>query len=499
MRLSLLSPLLLFSLAAFAQESSSVPKPDTLADAPAMPVSAETKTIVQRIIGDTIVGGQAYEYDRQLADEIGPRLTGSPNYLKAVKWGEAKFKELGLTNVHTESFKSDTWDPEAGATGRITSPVDHTLHLWSYGWSPSTPKKGISGEVVYLPSVTADALKKMGSQITGKIVFFNRDSLPKPFSLKQFIDAGAALEALHPAAMLTTGGKDGTESMGGMTFDGTLSGYPIAQIGAEDALLLKRLVDKGSVRVEFEFTNRTKKSVDVPEVIGEIRGSEKPDEVVIVGGHLDSWNPGTGAQDNGTGAATTVDAARELMSLGKAPKRTVRFILFGGEEQGLLGSTAYAKAHAAEMSRIDAVLVTDTGGETAKGWYLMGRSDEKTALANIKPLLSGLGSDDTSEDNEFIFETDHAGFDVQGVPSLVLWTDVTKYFTLHHKASDTFDAVNKATLLQGAATVIATTYAIADSAAPFAPHLTPAQVESTLKDAKQWDDYKALKGAGMLP
>lgn len=465
-----------------------------------MPVSMETKAVMTKIIGDTVVGGQAYEYDRQLADEIGPRLTGSPNYLKAVTWGQAKFKELGLTNVHTENFKSDTWEPEAGATGRVLSPVEHTLHVWSYGWSPSTPKKGVSGDLVYIPSLTVDGLKKMGD-LSGKIVFYTRASMPQPFTLKNFLDAAAQLNTMHPAALVAAGGKDGTESMGGMSFDGTLSPFPVAQMGLEDTLLLKRELDakKGPVRLEFEFTNRTKKAVEVPEVIAEIKGTEKPDEVVIIGGHLDSWNPGTGASDNGTGAATVVDAAREMMSLGHAPKRTVRFILFGGEEQGLLGSTAYAKAHAAEMGKIDAVLISDTGGETAKGWYLMGRSDEKSALKDVAPVLSGLGSDGTSDDVEFLFETDHAGFDIQGVPSLVLWTDTTKYFTLHHKASDTFDNVNKATLLQGAATVIATAYAIADSSAPFAPHLSQTQVEDMLKGAKQWEDYQALKGAGMVP
>jgi hypothetical protein len=103
---------------------------------------------MQKIVGDTLVNGQAYEYDRQLADEIGPRLTGSANYLKAVTWGEQKFKELGLSNVHTETFKIDTWEPKPGATGHVLSPVNHTLHLWSYGWSPSTPANGVEAELV---------------------------------------------------------------------------------------------------------------------------------------------------------------------------------------------------------------------------------------------------------------------------------------------------------------------------------------------------------------
>ena len=177
----------------------------------------------------------------------------------------------------------------------------------------------------------------------------------------------------------------------------------------------------------------------------------------------------------------------------------MRFILFGGEEEGLIGSTAYAKKHAAEMSSIDAVLISDTGAQPSKGWYLMGREDEKEAMAPIEPLLSGLGAANTSPDTEFLFETDHAGFDVQGVPTLVLWNGVDKYFRLHHQASDSFDSVVKADLNQGVAVTAATAYAIADSAQSFAPHLTAAEVQAMLKKANELDNYNALKSMDWVP
>ena len=231
--------------------------------------------------------------------------------------------------------------------------------------------------------------------------------------------------------------------MGYLVPGGALQDFPIAQIGAEDSLLLKRLLDRGPVRISLQFTNHCSKGVEVPEVVGEIRGSEAADEVVILGAHLDSWNPGTGAQDNGTGVATVIDAAREMQSLAHAPRRTVRFILFGGEEQGKVGSVAYAKQHRWESDKIDAVLITDTGAELAKGWLLMGRTDEQEALAQIEPLLSGWAREARQPKRGSFFETDHIGFDVLGVPTLVLWTDMTKYMALHHKASDTFDWVIK--------------------------------------------------------
>ena len=234
-------------------------------------------------------------------------------------------------------------------------------------------------------------------------------------------------------------------------------------------------------------------------MVDEIRGSEAPDDVVILGAHLDSWNPGTGAQDNGTGVATVIDAAREIQSLGHAPRRTVRFILFGGEGEGKVGSVAYAKQHRADMNKIDAMLITDTGAELSKGWLVMGRTDEQEALAQVELFLSGLGSGGSSTETRELLETDHIGFDVLGVPTLVLWTDMLQYMTLHHKASDTFDSVDKASLLQGDATVIATTYAIADAVTAFAPHLDAKAVKEMMKPTGRFEDFEYYKEHDPLP
>jgi carboxypeptidase Q len=220
---------------------------------------------------------------------------------------------------------------------------------------------------------------------------------------------------------------------------------------------------------------------------------------VIVGAHLDSWQAGTGAQDNGTGVAMVLEAARAMMAVRRPPRRTVRFVLFGGEEQGLLGSVAYVREHKAELEKVDVVLVADSGSEAAKGWCLMGREDEKASVAALKPLLSGLGADETTSNTDFIFQTDHAPFDVQGVPSLVLWTGMDKYDLLHHKASDTFESVVQKDLTQDAAVVAITAYALADSQQPFAPHLSPAQVQEVFKSAGHLEEYDYLRTNGILP
>jgi hypothetical protein len=465
-----------------------------------VPVSPETRNAVRQLVGDIMVNGKAYDYDRQLADNIGPRLTGSDNYVHAVTWAAEQFKSLGLSNVHTEPFTIPaTWEPELAATGRIVEPRVQALHIYSLGWSPSTPDQGVRGSVAYLKQLTPGGVDAEKDKLEGKVILVDHESLGPEPQFSTILQALDRLRPLHPLALLLVGGERGTESTTALTFDGSISPYPMAQVGLEDVLLMKRLLEKGPLTVEFSYRNRIRKNVEVNNVIAEIPGGEKPNEVVIVAGHLDSWHPATGAQDNGTGASTVIEVARAVRALGRPPRRTMRFILFGGEEQGILGSTAYVRNHKKEMSSIDAVLISDTGAQPAKGWYVMGRNDEQKALADIEPLLTGLGSDQTTTSVEFLFQTDHISFDLLGVPTLVLWNDTDKYFKLHHKASDSFDAVVQADLNQGVATTAVTAYAIADSAQSFAPHDTPEQVIQMLKDVNQYENYEFFKNAGIFP
>ncbi len=552
-----LPALLLFALAAppAPTEARKPPPPPTPPAAPtvAPTVSPDTRAAIRTLIGDILLNGQAYEYDRQLADTIGPRLTGSPIYMRAAGWAEQHLRDLGLSNVHTELWTIPaTWEPES-ASGRILTPVDHALHLYSIGWSPSTPAAGVRGPVLYLPALTAGALDALASSIKGSVALVDDKTFGDKPSLEQLFSGLDRLRALHPAAILYPGGANGTETLTSLNFSGAIDPIPEAEIGAEDVALLKRLLDSASehdqarpdhepaqssarpnhpqeqssarplhksepgqeheqdqaahaapgqpVTVQLTLTNRIRTDVPVPNVVAEIPGSDPAlkDSIVLIGAHLDSWNPGTGAQDNGTGVATVLEAARAIKALPHPPRRTLRFVLFGGEEEGLLGSTAYARAHRPDLARIDAVLISDTGAQPARGWYLMGREDEKAALKNVSPLLAGLGADSTNDSTEFVFETDHAAFDVLGVPTLVLWTDTDLYFKLHHKASDTFDSVSERDLNQGAAVTTTTAYALADSPQPFAPHLSPAEVQTFLKKSGNLDEYLYLKQVNALP
>lgn len=460
-------------------------------------VDSQLNQQLVRLGGQMMLAGKAYEYDEHLADEIGPRLTGTANYEKAVAWAEDQFKQLGLKHVHSESWTIPaTWEPEGPVTAEMIAPHEQALHLVSEGWSPSTPEGGVRGAVYYLDDLSVDSVKANAAKIKDHIVLVDGESLRKhpdqPFG--RIFDAIELLAGEGAKALvLGIGAVNNAPSMVGVTdFTGTEASIVTANLGMEDTLLLKRLLDKGPVEIAFSFKNRIRKNVTVNNVVAEIPGREDNGEYVIVGGHLDSWNPGTGAQDNGTGAATVLAVAQAVEAIGLKPRRTMRFLLFGGEEEGLIGSLRYAHAHAADAAKCVGDFVSDSGDEAPKGWYTFGRKDEAEAVSALKPLLAELDAAGTSDSGRFTFSTDEGPFLVQGVPSFVLWTPMEKYMQLHHKPSDTFDKVDRRDLNLGAAVVGVTAYAFADSPTTL-KHATAAEVEEELKQIKSLDEYNDMK------
>jgi carboxypeptidase Q len=455
-----------------------------------------------RLGGQMMVAGQAYEYDRHLADEIGPRLTGSANYVKAVEWAESEFRRMELKNVHGEAWEMPaTWEPEKTPTARMISPHEQSLYLQSEGWSPSTPPGGVRGHVFYLDDISVDSVKVNADRIKDNIVLIDlkSNSHHREDGYGKFFDAVNLLSSEGARALvLGYGGPNNSANMSGNNnFIGSLDNIVTATLGQEDTLLLKRLLKKGPVEIEFSFTNRIREHVNVDNVIAEIPGHENNGEYVLIGGHLDSWQPGTGAQDDGTGAASVLAIAEAIEASGLTPRRTIRFLLFGGEEEGLLGSLRYAHEHAADTSKCVGVFVSDSGAEPPNGWYVFGRKDEADALTSLKPLLDSLGAGDRNDEGKIAFGTDAAPFLVKGVPTFVLWTPVEKYRTLHHKPSDTFDKVNQRDLNLGAAVVGITAYAFAEAPETL-KHYSPDEMETQLKEIKALTDYQDLKDKNLF-
>jgi carboxypeptidase Q len=424
---------------------------------------------------------------RELSDGFGGRLSGSPAYNHAAEWALAKFRSYGIQNVRFEPFTIPNGWVRGTAHGQLLAPVSRTLHLESLGWSPSTPPGGIKGEVIVVDDVSPDSIKAQADKLKGKIVFFDVAKIFADGWVKVLPALEASYQVIKDAGALAVVFPDHDRNNVLNATDPNWGAHllvlPGAQVGMEDWQFIRRSLETGPVTVQFELENKTSGPTQVNNVIAEIRGSEWPDQWILIGAHLDSWDYGTGAQDNGTGTAMVLDVARAISSLGKAPRRSIRFALWGGEEQGLLGSFAYTQAHLNEMSRCVAVLNTDNGSGHPKGWKVEDRKDLKSAMQPVSDsVLKEIGGGALSLETSY--DTDHGPFMLQGIPSLDLWVDMTHYNEVHHKSSDTYDKVDPVDFKAGAAIVAATAWVIVEDSKPIAPHIDHAAVAEILKKAE---------------
>lgn len=487
---ALLSLVLLHALCAqaFAQTTAAGASPEQIKQAAA------------RLAGSVLVGGRSMEYLRALADGFGGRLTGSPAYERSAEWAAAQFRAAGVKDVRLEAWEIESGWQRGEARGRFVAPVERRLNVESLGWSPSTPAGGVRGDVLVVGDLSPEAIRSRASEIKGRVVMFDLGRVFAQGIWKGFgqLTASQALlkEAGAVALIFPESTRNNAHSAVSLNWGTSLSPLPAAEVGMEDVRLIRRLLAEQPARpvtVEFSFENRTPARVTTHNVVAEIRGRERPDEWVVVGAHLDSWDFGTGAQDNGAGVAQVLEAARAIAAMPEPPRRSIRFALWGGEEQGLLGSEAYVRAHASELGRCVAALNTDNGAGHPKGWKYQGREDVRAALAPYAALFEELGGGELSP--ETTFDTDHGHFMLAGVPALDLLVDMEHYEEVHHKASDTLDKVNAHDLAAGAALVAVTAYAVAEQPAPFASHadrqavgeiLRKAGVDELLKVVGRW-------------
>jgi hypothetical protein len=276
--------------------------------------------------------------------------------------------------------------------------------------------------------------------------------------------------------------------------DGKLELTPQAVVAREDGLRLERaaLAYPGKMRVRLTMPNVIGGPVEQENVVGEIRGYEKPDEIVVLGAHLDSWELGTGALDNGCNAALVIEAARAIKASGMLPRRTMRFILFSGEEQGLVGSWQYVEAHRAELDKYRGVVIFDDGVGRVTGFSLGGRHDIEPAVREILKPFAGWGVDDHTYDATT--GTDHLDFLLEGVPNLVANQEVANYLQNYHAASDTFDKVDIRELKLNTVIAAVTAWGFADRAEPIGARYSRAQMEKLVKDVGLDQE---LKGLGM--
>jgi carboxypeptidase Q len=432
---------------------------------------------------------------RRLTDEIGGRVSGTPQMAKAVEWGVAAFRAAGV-DVHTEKYTMPVTWSEGETRLKLEGPVQFPVRLVSTGWSPATPSGGIEANLVDVGSGTEEEFAHAGN-IKGAILLVHSEIgstwadlfdeyLRPPGIISRALQSGAS-------AILWMGARERlllyrhTNSLLGQ-----IDKIPQAVIAREDAMRLARILaaNPGKIRVRLIMPNKIGGPMEQENVVGEIRGREKPDEVVILGAHLDSWELGTGALDNGCNAALVIEAARAIKSMGLVPRRTIRFILFSGEEQGTLGSYAYVTAHRAEMDRIRGVIIFDTGTGRVTGYSTGGRSDVEPVLREIlKPLDSWGANHDTFDAS---FGTDNFDFLLEGVPTFVANQEISNYLLNYHAASDTFDKVDLRELKLNTAIAALTAWGIADRAEPAGKRLSRAELDQLVKDTGLDQQMKLL-------
>ena len=395
-----------------------------------------------------------YQIIESLTTEVGQRLAGTEAEARARDWGIAKFKELGFKNVRIEPFQVDRWERHS-EHAEITSPFPQKLMITALGGSIATGSDGIVGQVVRFENLQAlkDAPMK---GLKGKIVFVDeymtrtQDGSGYGVAVKK--RSGAAVEAGKrgaAAALIRSVGTDHHRfpHTGQMTYDQNVVKVPIAALSAPDADQLHRALGRGDVEVKLQIDVQSYGKSQSGNVIAEIPGVT--DEIVIIGAHLDSWDLGTGAVDDGAGIGITVGAAKLILDMNKKPKRTIRIVMFGAEEVGLVGAIAYAKEHANELDRH--VVGTESDFGAGKVWrFDTNFAESKLYKAKeihkvLEPLGIALGSNNASGG------PDMGPLRMLGMPVVTLKQNGWDYFDLHHTPNDTFDKINSEDIAQNVA------------------------------------------------
>ncbi|MBD8897457.1 M20/M25/M40 family metallo-hydrolase [Rhodanobacter sp. DHG33] len=419
--------------------------------------------------------GTAYAVLQSLTTEVGPRMAGSSSDQRARDWAVAKFKALGFDKVYTEPATYPLWERRS-ESGSIVAPFPQHLVLTALGYSPGTPKGGLTAPVIAFDSLAA--LKSADpATIKGKIVYIGfrmqRSRDGHDYGMGSSIrENGPAIAAGKGAVgfILRSAGTDAHERIAhtGLTgFGHPGEGVPAAALSNPDADQLERELAYGKpVTVRLDLDCGIVGQYTGANVIGEITGAKYPDQVVAIGGHLDSWDPGTGAIDDGTGIAISMAAAKLIRDLPQRPDRTIRVIAFANEEMGLWGANAYAEKHAKEATNFMLGTDSDLGAGKVYRMSASVKPQARHAIEQIAGVLKPLG---------VAYDAQRAGgggsdlsaMHAKGMAALTLDQDATYYFDWHHTSNDTLDKVDPKELAQNVAAYAAWSYMAAEADGDF--------------------------------
>ncbi len=413
-----------------------------------------------KIISKSLTDSTAYNRLGYMCDTFGPRLSGSKNLENAINWILKEMKSDGLENVRGEKVAVPTWI-RGKESVTLLSPFKKELSMLGLGGSIATPRGGLKAEVIVVNDW--DELESRSNEVPGKIVLFNA-----PFTsygeTVAYRYSGASAAAKHGAvaSLIRSIGpwSMNTPHTGVMAYDDDVQKTPHAALTMEDAMMLSRIHDRGDkIIVKLDMNARMVADRWSQNVLGEIKGSVYPDEVVVVGGHIDSWDVGQGAQDDGGGCVASWEAVRLIKELGLKPKRTIRCVLWTNEENGGKGNKGYRDMHMDEMDKHVLAIESDGGVFSPKGFGFSGNDSARKIVEEIHALMKPIGANTISEGGR---AADVAPLNDEGVPVMSLKVDGSKYFWYHHTNADTFDKIDFNEFNRCVAAIAIMAYVVAD-------------------------------------
>jgi carboxypeptidase Q len=454
--------ILIFVPSIAAQQPPGSPTPTPTPMPPPTVKIDRYRAAAARIIGAALTSDRAYSRLAHLTDHIGNRLSGSENLERAVEWAISEMKRDGLDSVRGEKVMVPHW-VRGEESLEMLAPVPRKLQMLGLGNSVGTSAEGITAEAVVVRSF--EELDRLGEQVRGKIVVYNAPYANYGATVAyrwggasraaRYGAVAALVRSITPVSLQTP-------HTGAMGYDPDQPKIPTAAVTIEVAEFLQRMNDRGDhPRLRLKMEAKFLPDAESANVIAELKGSEKPDEIVLISGHFDSWDVGQGAHDDGGGCIVAWEAVRLLKELGLKPRRTIRVVLYTNEENGLRGGNAYRDAHRAEITKHVLAIESDSGVYRPEGFGLAATASlqVRSNLMEIAKLLSGIGADQIAADG--------GGADIgpmmrEGVIGASLDVDGAHYFDIHHTQADTLDKVNPRELALCVATMAVMAYTVAD-------------------------------------
>jgi len=446
---------------------------------------------------------------RRLTDEIGGRVPGTPAMQRAVDWGVDAFRAAGADSVHTENFTLPVSWAEGATEMSVTAiptrgrdrdqklssvPVSQfRVRAVSVAWAPALlPHRHV--RVIDVGEGAVEDFSRAGT-VAGALLLVHSEEMKKWDDLfaeylraPGIIDRAVTGKALAIAFQSTR--PNDLLYRHTNSSEGELDRLPMVLVARENAGRMARLLAGEALYADLSIPNHIGGPITAANVIAELRGTEKPDEYVVLGAHLDSWELGTGALDNGCNAALVIDTLRAIKASGLRPRRSIRFILFSGEEEGMVGSRAYTVTHSAELDMAVGVVIFDSGTGRVTGFSLGGRRD---LIEAATPLVAPLKQFDAATlTTDADWGTDNFDFLLQGVPTFVAHQEEYNYLINYHAMSDTFDKVDLAQLKKHVAEAAALTLGIANAPVRPGPRLNHAQIEQTLHETHMDEQLKTF-------